>query len=230
MKNHYETLNVEAEASPKEILKAYEKLKFMYSKNIISADTLFEGEEENLLEEIKESYLVLSDPIKRSEYNRENNIQQTRDIIRYNFDAPKYLDSSIIEIPKFAKTDDTLYTEKLNNINKSRLKAKGLAVPKYKVDLEKENTIKQETKYDGNFLKFVREYKNMSYQFIASRIKFNASYVEKIEQELFEELPAKVYIKGFLKVYAKLLNLPIDDVLNGYMSRAGHSGTDSLQA
>ena len=43
--------------------------------------------------------------------------------------------------------------------------------------------------------------------------------VEDIEEENFENLPALVYLKGFLKTYAKVLNINEDQMVDGYIER-----------
>ena len=43
--------------------------------------------------------------------------------------------------------------------------------------------------------------------------------LEDIEEERFEELPALVYLKGFLRTYAKILNVNQSQMVDGYVKR-----------
>jgi cytoskeletal protein RodZ len=40
--------------------------------------------------------------------------------------------------------------------------------------------------------------------------------VERIETDRFDELPGEVFVRGFLKSYARALGVPADDVLSRY--------------
>jgi cytoskeletal protein RodZ len=42
------------------------------------------------------------------------------------------------------------------------------------------------------------------------------SSVERIEADQFDELPGEVFVRGFLKSYARAVGVPVDDVLARY--------------
>jgi curved DNA-binding protein CbpA len=64
-RDHYEILGIEPTASAKEIRKAYHQLAFRYHP-----DRNQKGEEAHKkMQEINEAYSILSDPIKRREYD-----------------------------------------------------------------------------------------------------------------------------------------------------------------
>ena len=44
-------------------------------------------------------------------------------------------------------------------------------------------------------------------------------YLEFIEQEKFEDLPATVYVRGFVAAYARCLGIEEDHVVPGYVER-----------
>ena len=42
------------------------------------------------------------------------------------------------------------------------------------------------------------------------------SSVERIEADRFDELPGEVFVRGFLKAYARALGVPAEEVLARY--------------
>jgi cytoskeletal protein RodZ len=45
------------------------------------------------------------------------------------------------------------------------------------------------------------------------------SHLDAIEKERFADLPAPVFIRGFLREYSRCLGLPVDEVTRLYMQR-----------
>ena len=81
-----------------------------------------------------------------------------------------------------------------------------------------ENEIKNETEFRGSFLKKIREYRNISLEELCEFTKISKSYLASIESEEFDNLPASVYVRGFIVQVAKALKLSPDKVATGYMS------------
>jgi cytoskeletal protein RodZ len=70
----------------------------------------------------------------------------------------------------------------------------------------------------GQFLRERREACRMSVAELARATRVPASSVERIEADPFDELPAEVFVRGFLKSYARAVGVPEDDVLARYTS------------
>ena len=68
----------------------------------------------------------------------------------------------------------------------------------------------------GQYLRRQRESKQMSIEEIARSTRVPMSSVERIESDQFDELPGEVFVRGFLKSYARSLGIPSDDVLARY--------------
>jgi flagellar biosynthesis protein FlhG len=77
--------------------------------------------------------------------------------------------------------------------------------------------IDQEGMYRGKMLKQVRERMGVELQTISKETKINLKILEWIEEEAFEELPALVYLKGFLRGYAQTLGLNPQKVVEEYL-------------
>jgi hypothetical protein len=55
---------------------------------------------------------------------------------------------------------------------------------------------------------------------VADEIKVRTSLLEKLEDELYEYLPAPVYVRGFVVQYAKVLELPDPDhIASAYLAK-----------
>jgi len=80
-----------------------------------------------------------------------------------------------------------------------------------------EDEIARETQFRGEFLKRVREYKSISVDEISEFTKISRTYLNCIESEEFESLPAPAYLRGFVVQIAKALKLPHEKVAAAYM-------------
>lgn len=70
----------------------------------------------------------------------------------------------------------------------------------------------------GKYLREKREERRMSVAEIARATRVPSSSVERIEADQFDELPAEVFVRGFLKSYARAVGVPEDEVLARYTS------------
>ena len=70
----------------------------------------------------------------------------------------------------------------------------------------------------GRYLKNAREAQGMSVEEIARATRIPVSSIERIEGDHFDDLPGEVFVRGFLKAYARAVALQVDDVLARYTS------------
>ncbi len=73
-----------------------------------------------------------------------------------------------------------------------------------------------EMNYRGKTLKEIRERMGVDLKEISKETKVNIKILEYIEEEILDKLPATVYLKGFLKSYAQVLNLDAQKVIEDY--------------
>ncbi len=71
----------------------------------------------------------------------------------------------------------------------------------------------------GEKLRQSREEKGLTLEQVFDKIKLRPPIVEAIEAERWEDLPAPPFVKGFLRAYAKLLELEEQEVLALYEAR-----------
>ncbi len=68
----------------------------------------------------------------------------------------------------------------------------------------------------GEKLKKAREEAGLSKQKVTQLLNIQAKYLEILEQGEIEKMPADVYVKGFLKKYAKILGIDADVLIGEY--------------
>ena len=68
----------------------------------------------------------------------------------------------------------------------------------------------------GQHLRELREAKRMSLAEISRATRVPVASVERIEADRFDELPGEVFVRGFLRAYARAVGVPPDDVLARY--------------
>lgn len=75
------------------------------------------------------------------------------------------------------------------------------------------------TEFSGSFLRKIRESQGIELTEIAARTKISLSHLNAIEEELYGDLPAIVYVRGFVREIAKLLKLDPAQVDRTYLKR-----------
>lgn len=68
----------------------------------------------------------------------------------------------------------------------------------------------------GSVLREAREAKGLDLREAAQQTRISVNYLKAIESEDFAKLPGEVFVKGFLKNYAKFLGLPEAEVMKRY--------------
>ncbi|WP_227766546.1 helix-turn-helix domain-containing protein [Zhaonella formicivorans] len=82
----------------------------------------------------------------------------------------------------------------------------------------------------GETLKEARESKNLTLRDAEAATKIRLKYLEALENEDFSELPGRVYIIGFLKSYAKFLELEDQALVEEYKATYRNEETAQTQA
>ena len=70
----------------------------------------------------------------------------------------------------------------------------------------------------GTWLRQHRELREISLREIADVTKIGIRYLEALELDRFEVLPAPVFARGFLREYARYVGLDPDEVVNSYIA------------
>lgn len=75
--------------------------------------------------------------------------------------------------------------------------------------------------YRGKMLKQIREKMGVDLKTISTETRISLKILELIEEENVGQLPAQVYLKGFLKGYAQCLGLDPKKVIEDYLNSLG---------
>ncbi len=70
----------------------------------------------------------------------------------------------------------------------------------------------------GGWLRRQRELRQVSLREIADVTKISIRYLEALEEDRFDVLPAPVFARGFLREYARYVGLDPDEVVNTYLT------------
>jgi flagellar biosynthesis protein FlhG len=74
----------------------------------------------------------------------------------------------------------------------------------------------------GPYLMQRREFLGFTIKEIAQRTRIRSTYIEHIESESYQDLPAPVYLRGFILQYAHILGLPEPEKLaEAFLAQAG---------
>ena len=76
----------------------------------------------------------------------------------------------------------------------------------------------QESVSFGTWLKRQREARGIELREISDHTKISIRYLEALEVDRFEVLPAPVFTKGFLRQYGRYIGLDPDQVVNTYLN------------
>lgn len=68
----------------------------------------------------------------------------------------------------------------------------------------------------GPWLRRERELRNIDLIEVADRTRIPVTQLERLEDERFAELPGEVFVKGYLRAYARAVGLSADEVVGRF--------------
>ncbi len=80
-----------------------------------------------------------------------------------------------------------------------------------------------QTKEFGAPLKKAREKLNLSASEVAESLLINVDIINAIDNSQAQDLPSLTFTQGYLRNYARLVDIPVDDILNDYMQMSPDS-------
>lgn len=70
-----------------------------------------------------------------------------------------------------------------------------------------DDTIQDKTNNPGSQLALIREQKGYSREYVAGKLHLRVRVIELLEEDRYEQMPEAVFVKGYLRAYAKLLGV-----------------------
>lgn len=196
--NHYELLNLDPSASSEQIERAHLNLRSVYSKDsIASYGAISDKERQWMLDRIEQAYNVLINTTGRAGHDNE---KQRLTINKQVESPPVSLDGSSVDGAQInIRTGDL--TESAGD------KKRGSMAPQLSG-----RTI------TGANLRDIRRARGASLEEISEVTKVKKSFLEAIERQDVDNFAAPVFMKGYLKAYAKALALDPTEILDKYMA------------
>jgi DnaJ-class molecular chaperone len=200
---YFEILEIPVHASSLEIREAYREALSIYSEDSLSTYAFFDDEErKRVLEKIEEAYATLVDAKRRSEYER-HLVRDGR------------IDASLLKEKKPNKPVPMFQVGQSNSREAfvNRIKQKVQAGDHQ----EDRKTILDKEQLAGEDLKHLREAIGLTLEEVFEMTRINVSILKAIEGDLYEALPAMIYLRSFIKSYARVLELDPESTLRAYL-------------
>ncbi len=197
--NLYDILEVTADATLQEIERAYRIAHSTYQPNALATYSVFsDAQAGDILRRVDEAYTVLSDARMRREYDARLRREGAGETL------PPALDPPVREPPPPLPPTASGWSQLPD-------RAPG---PRLEDSLEPEDGV-----FDGPVLRRIRLSRGIELEEISSVTKINETYLRHIEENRYIDLPPSVYVRGFLKEYARTLRLDARRVADSYMRR-----------
>ena len=78
----------------------------------------------------------------------------------------------------------------------------------------------------GSWLRSQREVRQIELEAISQSSKISIRYLEALELDRFDLLPATIFVRGFLREYARIVGLDPDEVLNFYLAASARDDVE----
>jgi curved DNA-binding protein CbpA len=201
--NYYEILKIPINSSYFEIAQAYKDALSLYGQDSVLTYSLFSREErDDILKKINDAHSTLIDENKRAAYDRMlADLGQMKTPISSG--VKQYRSPMVSSNRKMVDEDH------LRSRIKEKISSEGIQ------NLSKE--ICSKGLLSGNDLRKYREALGVDILEIHSITKISISVLNAIEEDRFDRLPPHMYLKNFLKSYAKILLLDPQQVADGYL-------------
>lgn len=201
MVNYYEILDVSPKASASEAYSAYQRIKLAYSPRNAELFKTFTIEElQHLLILVEEAYATISNKAMRDLYDAQLFAQLPElatQITNVDFEPDE----------EVAPAEETLSPGHQKT-----------ALSIYVVDDSFEALIDSQDFYDGIFLSKVRQYKQVSLEDFGRYTCINFKYLQAIEENNYDALPARVFTLGYVKQYCRVLGLDEERITSSFMT------------
>jgi curved DNA-binding protein CbpA len=207
--NYYEMLDIKPSASALEIRSAYSAALQMYQPDSLVSYSFFSQEERNrILALLEKAYLTLINEAQRAEYDNELN--------PCGDSGAKAKSATFKKVPV-----------KIFDINRQGFSAvtRKNQNSELKIKISQNQRIGEilaRPEISGADLREIRNELGVAIEKIHQETKIRLDYLNYIEEDEKEKLPAAVFIKGFVKAYLKSLCIePADEITARYMNYLG---------
>ena len=205
--NYYEMLDIKPDATTLEIRNAYNNALQMYQPDSLVSYSFFSREERNkILALLEKAYLTLINETQRAEYDNE--------LTRLGI-----LSSHEKRTQQSRKNLSTFLILTGKGTTPSRGKTHNVELKTKVSQNQRVREILSRNDISGADLKTIRNELGVAIEKIHQETKIRLDYLNYIEEDKIEKLPAAVFLKGFIKAYLKSLCIePADEISARYMT------------
>ncbi len=199
--DHYDLLEIPRNATMADIERAYRLSQQTYGEGSLALYSIFEsGEAAAIQERLDEAYKILSDPESRAVYDEDQPLPDAPASLR------PWVDAQFQEASPAASPNE-------------------VATSSPDEDVEPYDAFEDEGggDFDGIRLRRARLFRGYEIDEIADVTKVSRTHLRNIEDENFVDLPADVYVRGFVAAYATAIGLDPKIVVPSYMARVKES-------
>ncbi len=206
--NYYELLEVTPSANAQDIHKAYERIRRVYEPNSIALYSLFTPEETAAMHKrVEEAYRTLVYEDNRKRYDA---MLRSRNLLPEPPPPPPKYQPRPVQ-PALSLPSENRFVA--GDQKPSREQAAGPAP-------EKTSAVAHLiAEFTGPAIKVLREQRGLTIRQVADTTKVGSRYLEYIEAESFQKLPARPYLRGFLILFAKMLGADPERMAGDYLKR-----------
>lgn len=225
----YEILDVAPDAGPQEIRAAYLRVKSSFQRDSLALYSLMgHAEAAQMLRQIEEAFLVLSNPDRRRLYDQGYKSEPAAFGGSPATDQASVL--SIDRVPPMASSEnsDDLLIPPSTDFGATTAvipEPSPMPVPIPTSAPAQANPVRPTAPTpvtpvtSGAELKDVRERQGVSMEYLVEITRVRKTYLQAIEAENFAALPAGVFIRGFLTQLARELHIPAEPLLTSFLKR-----------
>ncbi|MBU6153465.1 MAG: helix-turn-helix domain-containing protein [Bdellovibrionales bacterium] len=231
----YDILELTPDATPQEIRSAYLRLKSAYGKDNIAHYSVFSRDEtEQMLQNVENAYMVLSNPEKRRSYDenqgfRAPNTTQSLDL--FGSPTPSAMSSAQLAGMTSVSITTSPTASGREFQDPFTITPSPIATPTPSSTIQNlqnsldsvmndiDHVIRTEQMWSGPAIRRIREAKRISLEDLSDYTRISRSYLHALEEENYGKLPAVVYVRGFLQQVSRRLKLPHDLVSRQYLDR-----------
>lgn len=211
--DHYEVLDVPRDASPEDIERAYRVAQATYADDSLALYSVFDGDDaEALRQRVETAYSVLSSREGRRAYDA----WLGGDTVPAAAFAPIAPDAPAPAFERVIAAAEEPPRAEAPPPEPRRLPPLE-AFPRSPLEGVDEDEASPE--YDGTRLRRTRLRRGIELEQIAAITKINPTYLRFLEEERFDDLPAAVYVRGFVVAYLRCVGIDPAKGAASYMAR-----------
>ncbi|MFO0689409.1 MAG: helix-turn-helix domain-containing protein [Myxococcota bacterium] len=224
--DHYEMLEVPRSASPGEIDRAYRMAQETWAEGSLALYSIFEKRDASEIRaRLDEAYRVLADPELRASYDQAHRPTEPAAPVAAASESAVAASAAVSRAPARAVNGTSRATPSAAESARVERVAEAAVSRVFEEDAARYDGGDEDAggEYDGPRLRRTRLFRGYEIDQIADVTKVSGAHLRNIEDENFADLPADVYVRGFVTAYAKTIGLDPVLVVPSYMTRLQES-------